>query len=38
MTRTTIRQIDGKEMLEAKYPLTGYALHPSPPLPDRDEW
>jgi predicted acetyltransferase len=38
MTRVTIREIDGQEMLEAKYPLTSYALHPSPPLPDRDEW
>ncbi len=38
MTRVTIRQIEGEEMLEAKYPLTSYGLHPSPPLPDRDEW
>ena len=38
MTRVTIREIDGQEMLEAKYLLTSYALHPSPPLPDRDEW
>lgn len=38
MPKLTIRQVDGEEMLEAVYPLTSYALHPSPPLPDRDQW
>jgi predicted acetyltransferase len=38
MTRTTIRQLQGDEMLEAMYPLTNYAFHASPPLPDKDEW
>jgi predicted acetyltransferase len=38
VTHATVRQISAEEMLEAMYPLTGYALHPSPPLPDREEW
>jgi GNAT superfamily N-acetyltransferase len=38
MTHVTIRQVRGEEMLEAMYPLTNYALQPSPPLCDRDEW
>ena len=38
MTAPTIRPIDAQEMPEAVYPLTSYALHPSPPLPDKEEW
>jgi predicted acetyltransferase len=38
MTRTTIRELQGDEMVEAMYPLTSYAFHASPPLPDKDEW
>jgi predicted acetyltransferase len=38
MTQPTIRRLEGEEMLDAVYPLTTYALHPSPPLPDVDQW
>lgn len=38
MTKPTIRQVSPEEMLEAVYPLTSYALHPSPPLPDKEDW
>jgi predicted acetyltransferase len=37
MTNTTIREIQGDEMLEVMYALTSYALNPSPPLPDKAE-
>ena len=36
--RMTICQVHGGEMLEAMYPLTNYALHPSPPLSDKEGW
>ena len=34
----TIRQLQGEEMLETLYNMNSYALHPSPPLQDKDEW
>jgi hypothetical protein len=34
MAEITIRQVHGEEMLEAMYPLTQYALHPSPQVVD----
>ena len=38
MTRRTVRQVQGEEMMEAMYPLTSYSLHASPPLADKDAW
>jgi predicted acetyltransferase len=38
MTRTTIRELQGDEVVEVMHPLTNYAFHASPPLPDKDEW
>ena len=38
MTRRTVRQVQGEEMMEAMYPLTSYSLHSSPPLPDKEAW
>jgi predicted acetyltransferase len=38
VTEPTIRQVCPEEMPEAVYPLTSYGLHPSPPLPDREDW
>lgn len=37
MTQTTIRQIQGDEMLEIMYRLPSYAFGPSPPLQDKEE-
>jgi predicted acetyltransferase len=34
----TIRQLQGDEMLGTLYSLNSYALHPSPPLQNMDEW
>jgi predicted acetyltransferase len=34
----TIRPIVGEEMLETLYALNSYALHPSPPFQNKDEW
>jgi predicted acetyltransferase len=34
----TIRTLQGEEMLNTLYSLNSYALHPSPPLQNRDEW
>lgn len=36
--RVEIRRIEGEELWTTLYPLTNYAFHASPPLPDRDEW
>ncbi|NJD58847.1 MAG: GNAT family N-acetyltransferase, partial [Anaerolineae bacterium] len=36
--KATIRQLQGQEMLETLYMLNSYALHPSPPLQNREEW
>lgn len=38
MPRTTIRRMPTEEMLEAMFPLTNYAFHPSPPFADKEEW
>ncbi len=38
MTRTTVREIQGEEMLDAFYGLDAYAFRASPPLPGRTEW
>jgi predicted acetyltransferase len=35
---STIRKLQGQEMLAALYALNSYALHPSPPLQSREEW
>jgi predicted acetyltransferase len=34
----TIREIQGEQMLETLYALNSYALHPSPPFQDKDDW
>jgi predicted acetyltransferase len=34
----TIRQLQGDELLETLYTLNSYALHPSPPYQNKDEW
>jgi predicted acetyltransferase len=38
MPEPTIRPVDSAEMLQAVYPLTSYALHPTLPLLDPKEW
>jgi predicted acetyltransferase len=38
MPHTTIRKMPKEEMLEVMHPLTSYAFHASPPLPDKEEW
>ena len=38
MPDTTIRRLEGDDKLEAMYSLTSYALHPSPPLTNKEEW
>jgi hypothetical protein len=38
VTNIVIRQVEGEEMLEVKYPLGTYAFRSSPPLPDKEEW
>ncbi len=35
---STIRKIQGQEMLSVLYSLNSYALHPSPPLQNKEEW
>lgn len=37
MAETTIREIEGEEMLDVMYRMTSYAFRPTPPLPDREE-
>jgi len=34
----TIRQLQGEEMLERLYELNSYAMHPSPPFQNKQEW
>ena len=34
----TTRHLQGDEMLETLYTLNSYALHPSPPYQNRDDW
>ena len=34
----TVRQVEGQEMLDLLFWLDNYAFHPSPPVPDREEW
>ncbi len=36
--KTTIRSLQGSEMLDALYTLASYSLHSSPPLEDRQEF
>ena len=36
--KTTIRQLQGQEMLDTLYNLNSYSLHPSPPFQNKDEW
>lgn len=38
MTGITIQELHGDDMLEAMYGLNAYALHPSPPLTNQEEW
>jgi predicted acetyltransferase len=38
MPETSIRQLQGQDMLDAFYNLASYAFHPSPPLTDRKAW
>jgi predicted acetyltransferase len=38
MPNTAIRRLEGDEQLEAMYSLTSYALDPSPPLTNKEEW
>jgi predicted acetyltransferase len=38
MTKTTIRRISTEEAVEAMFPLTQYAFHPSPPFRDKEGW
>jgi predicted acetyltransferase len=33
-----IRQVAGEAMLDALHPLTNYAFHSTPPLPEREGW
>jgi predicted acetyltransferase len=35
---TTIRHLQGEEMLDALFALNQYSLHPSPPFQDKEEW
>jgi len=35
---TTIRNLQGEEMLEALFTLNQYSLHTSPPLQNKEEW
>jgi hypothetical protein len=36
--KTSLRQLQGEEMLEALYTLNSYSLHPSPPMQNKEEW
>ena len=36
--KTTLRQLQGEEILNALYPLTSYSLHASPPFQNKEEW
>lgn len=38
MSTTTIRRVEGEEMLDAFYTLLGYAFRASPPLQSRENW
>ncbi len=38
MPDTAIRRLEGDEKLEVMYGLTSYALDPSPPLTNKEEW
>lgn len=35
---TTMRHLQGEEILKILYPLASYSLHPSPPYQDKEEW
>jgi len=35
---TTIRQLQGEEMLDTLYTLNQYSLHPSPPFQKKEDW
>lgn len=35
---TTLRNLQGEEILKILYPLASYSLHPSPPYQDKEEW
>jgi len=35
---TTIRHLQGEEMLDALFALNQYSLHPSPPFQNKEEW
>jgi predicted acetyltransferase len=35
---TSLRQLEGEELLETLYTLNSYALHPSPPFQNKDDW
>ena len=37
MSKITLREIKGDEMLDIMYWIPGYSLNPSPPMPDREE-
>ncbi len=36
--KTTLRHLQGEEMLEALYQLNSYSLHSSPPYQNKEEW
>ena len=36
--KTTLRHLQGEELLDTLYTLNSYSLHPSPPLENREEW
>jgi predicted acetyltransferase len=38
MPKTTIRPVDGQEMLDILFRLDNYAFRPTPPFPDREKW
>ncbi|MDO9088474.1 MAG: GNAT family N-acetyltransferase [Anaerolineaceae bacterium] len=38
MTKISIHQTQGQEMLDVLYSLNQYSLHPSPPYENREEW
>jgi predicted acetyltransferase len=38
MNTTTVRRLEGDEMLDVLYTLTQYSLHPSPPFQNKEEW
>jgi len=38
MNTTTVRHLQGEEMLEVLYTLNQYSLHPSPPFQNKEEW